>query len=255
MVIHGNFDWGEVKITISMNRIWRVLLVFAMCVSVLCHAVSVNAAPADENAKPYLLADKIIIRSLNEIGSGDPIQLQWTFRWRNAEQLEATVTPGSMHPTGYTLGNYQLNVNGSLSGKGEKISGAPILGALVQNPNQLWRYSADGKHRELLSTIDDLYSLSQLANEDRFFLATRFGQYCECDANYEALYALYDQLENKLIRYPVPLKTNYMGKGDFTADQRGFFYEQPGSGIQIPQSDTAKRIHVDGFKHDRPTHL
>jgi hypothetical protein len=119
--------------------------------------------------------------------------LQWGFNWKSTTHLEAKVTPSSFPSGSYILGEYQLNVNDSSTLKGEIISGAPVLNLIVQNPFQLWRYSADGKQRELLSAVDDLYSLSMLGNQDRFFLAVRTGQYCECDAYLEGLYALYDQ--------------------------------------------------------------
>jgi hypothetical protein len=175
--------------------------------------------------------------------------LQWDFNWKSTTHLEAKVTPSSFPSGSYILGEYQLNVNDSSTLKGEIISGAPVLNLIVQNPFQLWRYSADGKQRELLSAVDDLYSLSMLGNQDRFFLAVRTGQYCECDAYLEGLYALYDQSNKQLIRYPVRLYTTYVGEGDFVVDRRGFFYGQPIEGVQVPQSDTAKRIQVKGYVH------
>jgi hypothetical protein len=175
--------------------------------------------------------------------------LQWEFNWRSTSHLEAKVTPSSFPSGTYILGEYQLNVNNSSTLKGDLISGAPVLNLIVQNPFQLWRYSLDGKQRELLSTVDNLYSLRMLGNQDRYFLAVRSGAYCECDAYLEGLYGLYDQSNKQLIRYPVHLYTTYVGKGDFVVDRRGFFYEQPSEGIQIPQSDTAKRIQVKGYVH------
>jgi hypothetical protein len=175
--------------------------------------------------------------------------LQWEFNWKSTSHLEAKVTPSSFPSGSYILGEYQLNVNNSSTLKGENINGAPVLNLIVQNPFQLWRYSADGKQRELLSTVNDMYSLSMLGNQDRFFMALRTGPYCECDAYLEGLYALYDQSNKQLIRYPVHLYTTYVGKGDFVMDRRGFFYEQPSDGVQVPQSDSAKRIQVKGYVH------
>jgi hypothetical protein len=84
---------------------------------------------------------------------------------------------------------------------------------------------------------------------DRYYLATRSTQHCECDAFYESLYALYDIQEHQLIRYPVALQTTYKGKGDFVVDRRGFFYEQQGDGVDFPISNTIQNIHIAGYVH------
>jgi hypothetical protein len=176
-------------------------------------------------------------------------ELNWEYNWESPQLLRARVTITSSSKSGDSMGEYRLNVNGSATTTNHIITDAPIFTAIARNPSQLWRYAVDGSRRELLASLDEPYSLSKLEKDDRYYLATRFMQYCECDAPYESLYALYDVQEHKLIRYPVSLQTNYRGKGDFVVDRRGFFYEQPGDGVALPQSDTAQTIHIKGYVH------
>ncbi|MNR03378.1 hypothetical protein D3C85_1192680 [compost metagenome] len=178
-------------------------------------------------------------------------ELQWDFDWENDRSLRVHVSVIKLHPNiGYYLqGDYQVNVNGSMTSEGHPIANAPNFAVSIQSPLQLWRYSTDGEVRELITSIDDPYSFRMLGNGDRYLLGQRPIGYCECDAILEKLYAIYDLQEKQLIRYPVELQTNYMGKGDFIVDRRGFFYEQPEQGIQVPQSNTISSIHVEGYVH------
>lgn len=182
-------------------------------------------------------------------------RLDWKFVWDSDHLLHATATAlasGSPASRTYYWGEYQVNVNGALTAQGAALSEAPVLLATIQNPQQLWRYAADGSSRELVATVDAPYSFRMLPNEERYLFAVRGTQFCECDAVFDQLYALYDLQEQVLIRYPVPLQLNYRGNGDFVADRRGFFYEQPtGDKVQslpIPAGDTLD-IHVDGYVH------
>ncbi|MFD0697881.1 stalk domain-containing protein [Paenibacillus sp. GCM10027628] len=176
-------------------------------------------------------------------------ELKWKFNWLGDKEVEVqvTATVGSSYP--YRAGEYQLNVNKAKTFDGRELKQAPVFQATIQSPYQLWRYSADGKSRELLMEEDDLYSFSKLDQEDRYFLGTRPAEYCECDAVLKKLSAILDVQDKKLIRYPVQIQTTYRGSGDFVADRRGFFYTQPPADVKVPRSDSAQAIHVNGYVH------
>ena len=160
-------------------------------------------------------------------------ELRWDFDWKNDRSVRVHVSVIRLNPNiGYYLqGDYQVNVNESLTSQGKPIVNAPIFAVSIQSPLQLWRYSTDGEVRELITTIDDPYSFRMLGNSDRYLLGLRPIDYCECDAILKKLYALYDLQEKQLIRYPVVLQTNYMeketswsiGAGSFTSSlNKGF---------------------------------
>ncbi|MBD0379835.1 stalk domain-containing protein [Paenibacillus sedimenti] len=176
-------------------------------------------------------------------------ELSMQFNWTNDKELTVEVTAITKNEAPYRIGEYQLDVNNARTLSGRELNQQPVFHAIIQSPYQLWRYSADGKNRELLAAADELYSFSKLDKEDRYFLGIRPVEYCECDAELGKLYAILDAEEKKLLRYPVDLQTTYRGIGDFVVDRRGFFYSKPSSGLEIPHSDTAQAVHVDGYVH------
>ncbi|GAB2700859.1 stalk domain-containing protein [Paenibacillus thermoaerophilus] len=178
-------------------------------------------------------------------------KLEWFFRWENDRLLKADVqvTIKNAEIRTYLYGDYRVDVRGALTSGGKRIKEAPVFMASIQVPTQLWRYSASGESRELLAAYDEPYSFLKLSHSDRYLIGSRPTDFCECDAVLDRLYALYDLEEKRLIPYPVKLDRVYRGTGDFVADRRGFFYERPAAGIEVPGSAQAVPIHVDGYVH------
>jgi hypothetical protein len=174
----------------------------------------------------------------------------FTFKWMNDRQLHLTVTIPEADTPDTGGRSYLLDVNGATTAAGTKLQDPPAFRALVHAPPQIWRISADGKERERIFAFDKPYfSFESLGDDNRYLLLGRFQTYCECDADYEKLYALFDMREKRLIPYAVPLTTTYMGAGTFYADKRGFFYKGPGTGEQMPTGETVVKIQTDGYVH------
>lgn len=173
-----------------------------------------------------------------------------SFRWANDRQLRLTVTVPPGERPDYGARRYLLDVKGAKTKLGETLADPPTFLAVLYAPNQLWRVSADGKQKDQLSSFTEPYFTQQyLEAEQPYLLLSRFIQYCECDANYERMYAVYDVNERKLVPYPLPLETSYMGDGDFVADRRGFFYAKPDGKNSIPPSNTAVSLRVAEYIH------
>ncbi|MFY0544497.1 hypothetical protein [Brevibacillus sp. H7] len=174
----------------------------------------------------------------------------FSFRWASDRQLRllVTVPPGEEPDHGGR--RYLLDVKGAKTQQGMELEDPPVFTATLYAPKQLWRVSVDGQQKEQLSSFTEPYfTLKFLDDEHRYLLLSRFLQYCECDADHERMYAVYDVNTRKLTPYPLPLQTTYMGEGDFVADRRGFFYAKPGAESGLSSDGTAVPIRVDSYIH------
>lgn len=177
-----------------------------------------------------------------------PIQLALAFRWINDHELKLSVTvPRDIEKRLYSGANYRLSVKGAKTKGGLTLSNPPAFTAIFKKPEQLWRVASDNRGQEQMTWLTEPYHLNVLKN-DRYLLLERPTDYC-CHAPYERLDSIYDTLSKQRVAYPIDLMTNYMGPGDLVADRRGFFYASQGNAVQVPKSDTAVSIKVDGYVH------
>ncbi|MED4581821.1 hypothetical protein P9578_03400 [Brevibacillus choshinensis] len=174
----------------------------------------------------------------------------FSFHWVNDRQLHVLATLTNLPDVDRAGPEYVLDAAGSKTLKGKEIGEELAFYALVLVPSQIWQISLDGAQKEKLTAFTAPYFVSNvLDNEHRFLLTYRYRQYCECDARYIPLYAVYDLNKKELIRYPIELTVNYRGKGAFVADRRGFFYAKPEKGVQVPESEWTVPVDVKGFVH------
>lgn len=185
---------------------------------------------------------------------------RFSFTWLNDRQLRLHVEvpdAATLPPLGSV--SYMLDVSGATTQAGARLTDVPSFTAIAENPGQLWRIRADGSATEQLTSFDQPYVTMDWQDEaQRYLLVSRFQRYCECDADYERIYALYDTKTKQLTRYPVELMQSYQGKGAFFADTRGFFYAKPeDASVPLPASETAVPLLFDdyvygsGFSKDR----
>jgi hypothetical protein len=177
-----------------------------------------------------------------------PAKPELHFEWQNDRLLHLTVTTNGIGDNPYPSRGYTLDVNGALMESGKALADAPTFRALVQKPSQLWRISAADGFAEKVSMLTEPFNLQSL-QDPGYMLGTQFLDYCECDATLPKLYSVYNIERDEMTTYPVSLMIQYKGRGDFTVDTRGFFYEQPTNGVQVPFSDSAVRVHIDGYIH------
>jgi hypothetical protein len=169
------------------------------------------------------------------------------FQWVEDRQLRLAVNaPWDEARPG---GAYQLDFSGAKTQSGRVLAKTPEFIAAVEEPNQLWRISLDGKVREPISSFAQPFDFRENDLSDgRYLRLTRFQSYCQCDAMYPRLHALYDLQEKKIIPYPVDLSSTYSGDGTFYADAvRGVFYAQAPENAVVPKSETAVRVQVNGY--------
>lgn len=182
----------------------------------------------------------------------------FTYEWNNDQELHLTaqVTAGQQKP-GEPDQSYLIDVSGSSTKSGQVLEAAPSFNALLTWPKQLWRVSVDGKVREHLTVLNKPYDTKMLDADGRYLLLSRYTEYCGCPKNYQKLYSIYDSEKQTTTPYPVELKTEYMGQGNFVIDKRGFFYIDPPATQQVPEREEAVTIdvlhHVHGaaFSKDR----
>ncbi|HZG14882.1 MAG TPA: hypothetical protein VE710_07635 [Candidatus Bathyarchaeia archaeon] len=175
---------------------------------------------------------------------------QFSLRWIHHNKLEVTVTVPQANAPDFANRAYRLDLTGAKTASGNVLTEAPYFHAVLYAPPQLWRISADGKQKEQLYSFDKpYYSITSLDRDSRYLLASRFGMYCECDADHERLYSVFDREQKQLTSYPFELTTNYVGPGSFVLDTRGFFYKKPAEGTIIPKSNTAIEIQVKEYIH------
>lgn len=198
---------------------------------------SVEAALRDQ-AKQY---------TEKEEAFGDGIVPSFDYRWASDRELDLTV--GEISLPDPTFHSYQLSVSGAKTKSGRTLGETPSFKGVIEQPNQLWKMSVDGKSSEPLTSFDPPYGIEMLDDSGKFLLLSRTTHYCQCDAPFEGIYTVYDVKEKKFIPYPNKLMTRYMGSGAFVADRRGFFYEQPEQGTEIPASDTAAAVRLNDYVH------
>ncbi|GED70379.1 hypothetical protein BRE01_40810 [Brevibacillus reuszeri] len=172
-----------------------------------------------------------------------------SFHWLHDRQLQLLVTLPEKSGEEPVWQEYVLNAGGARTAKGSLIGDNFSFQALVLPPQQIWRIAADGKITEKLTDFSVMTNLELLDPEQRYAMLTRFTNYCECDALYDKLYSIYDSKTQTVTSYPIELSSMYRGAGDFMADRRGFFYAQPNNGTDVPKSEFASRILVDGYVH------
>ncbi|WP_010492222.1 hypothetical protein [Paenibacillus elgii] len=198
---------------------------------------SVEAALKDQ-AKQY---------TEKEGAFGDGIVPSFDYRWVNDRELDLTV--GEISLPDPTFHSYQLSVSGAKTKSGRTLGESPSFKGVIEQPNQLWKMSVDGKSSEPLTSFDPPYGIEMLDESGKFLLLSRTTHYCQCDAPFEGIYTVYDVKEKKFIPYPNKLMTRYMGSGNFIADRRGFFYEQPEQGTGLPASDMAVAVRLNDYVH------
>ncbi|WP_248928820.1 hypothetical protein [Paenibacillus hamazuiensis] len=182
-------------------------------------------------------------------GDSTAAWIKLDYDWRSDRELRVTVRLDAAAPKKYPGPQYKLDANGAATAAGHMLRDTPVFRAIATKPNQLWRISVTGDRIEPISSFEEPYYFQALSGDPRFMLARRFTKYCQCDASYPFLHAVYDTETNRLESYPVELQTSYRGPGDFVADTRGFYYARPEEGLEVPASDTAFSIHVDAFIH------
>lgn len=188
------------------------------------------------------LRNSILIRG----AAPPPIDLQ--FNWSHEKELHLIVKAEGIENNLYPTDGYIVDVNGALTSSGKVLKDAPTFRTLIQKPKQLWRISLTDGHSEMVSDFKEPFNLQSLYDAN-YMLATQFLDYCECDMVLPRLSSVYNIGLDQMTTYPVPLMVQYKGKGDFIADKRGFFYEQPKSGEVIHPSDAAESVHVAGYVH------
>ncbi|WP_134684489.1 hypothetical protein [Brevibacillus migulae] len=175
---------------------------------------------------------------------------QLSLQWIHDHKLEVTVNVPQANVPDFGNRAYRLDLSGAKTASGKTLTEAPFFHAVLYAPPQLWRISTDGKHKEKLHSFEKpYYSITSLDRDSRYLILSRFGEYCECDADYERLYALFDREQKKLTPYPFELSTHYRGPGAFVVDTRGFFYKKPAPDKLIPKSDTAIELQMKAFIH------
>ncbi|MGC5327210.1 hypothetical protein [Brevibacillus sp. SYSU BS000544] len=173
----------------------------------------------------------------------------FTFTWTSDRQLHLIVEVPELQQPEYGH-QYDINVKGAKTKKGQILQEPPTFLATLYTQPQLWRISSDGKRAEQVTNEEEPYHWNQVGlGNDRYALLYRYTKYCECDAIYPKLHAVYDFETDQLTKYPVELMTHYLGEGEFFADTRGFFYHKPAKGVTMPASDTVTKIKMDGFVH------
>ncbi|WP_103110304.1 hypothetical protein [Brevibacillus reuszeri] len=171
------------------------------------------------------------------------------FHWVHDRQLQLLVTLPEKTGEENLWQEYVLNAGGAKTAKGSLIGDSFSFQALVLPPQQIWRVAVDGKSSEKLTDFSVMTNLEFLDPHQRYAMLTRFTNYCECDALYEKLYSVYDMETHTATSYPIELSEMYRGVGEFMADRRGFFYEIPKKGKDVPKSEFASRILVNGYVH------
>lgn len=170
------------------------------------------------------------------------------FHWVHDQQLHLLAELPDVKLSGNEWAEYRLHVAGAKTAKGDPLTEEPPdFRALVMLPEQVWRVSLDGKEQEKITDWKVSYNTTMLDEDARFFLMSRFAQYCECDARYPKLYWLYDNQTKQLASYPGELLEHYQGEGEFVADRRGFFFASLPAGTEVPPSETAATVKVDGY--------
>jgi len=172
----------------------------------------------------------------------------YKFEWKSDRELKLTVIPalldGSKEPVARF---YRIYFKGAQTKSKQTLQDPPSFGATIHLIKQLWRVSADGTKREKLTSFTEtFYYMPQLLNQ-RYGVAHRFKEYCECDATLGKITKLYDFQEKKLTSYYNEIVMNYKGPGEFIADKRGFFLPKPGPGETVPGGSDAIKVKVDGY--------
>ncbi len=171
------------------------------------------------------------------------------FHWVHDRQLHVLATLSKLPEVDRAGPEYVLDAGGAKTLKGKEIGEDLAFRAVAIPAAQIWQVSLDGARKEKLSAFTAPYLVSHaLDRENRFLLAYRYREFCECDAPHIPLYAIYDVNQKELVRYPVLLTVNYRG-GDFVADRRGFFYAKPEGEGQLPESEWATPVKVKSFVH------
>lgn len=192
-----------------------------------------------------------ILHHAREAAGEQPyVEPKWQFHWVHDQQLHLLAElPRPLTPEDSWM-EYLLHVAGAKTVQGRQLAEeTPAFWAVSVLPQQLWKISLDGGKREKLTNFSVSYGMTFADPESRYLLLSRSQQFCECDARYPRLYALYDVQQGNLTHYPVELVKHYKGNGDFVADRRGFFYAWPDEGGEMPPSEWATRVQIDAYVH------
>ncbi|HEU4964056.1 MAG TPA: hypothetical protein VFV52_09445 [Bacilli bacterium] len=166
------------------------------------------------------------------------------FRWASTQQLHLQVdVPDAAE--GWWLG---LNLVGTRTLGGAVLQDLPELAFVINREPKLFRVSTQDGTLTRLPDFDGYYSFEQLPGDSRYLLAEKYLEYCGgCDVHLLRGYSILDLKTEQLTEYPVSLMIkDYQGAGDFVADTRGFFYEQPTAGVVVPNASTAVPVQVAG---------
>lgn len=182
-------------------------------------------------------------KNANQSRATAEMHLQWVGDRQVRVQVQAAVDE-----TQYDV-DYYLSFNGAQTEGGRVLENVPELIASVEVPRQLWRVSVDGKQREQLTSFAQPFDFRENdLSAGRYLHLGRVQRYCQCDAMYPRLHALYDLQEKKVVPYPIDLMQTYRGEGAFYADPvRGVFYAKAPDGVAVPTSDTVSNVQVDGY--------
>lgn len=202
--------------------------------------------PMDRSSVEQAIRDNAQAEAKREdLGYVEPLL---TFHWVHDQQLHLLAELPEQKTAANEWKAYRLHIAGAKTAKGDPLTEeSPDFRALVMLPDQVWKVSLDGKEQEKITDWKVRYSTTILDEDARYFLMSRFARYCECDARYPKLYWLYDNQTKQLISYPGELLDHYQGEGEFVADRRGFFFASPPAGTEVPPSETAATVKVDGY--------
>lgn len=179
--------------------------------------------------------------------NGQSVPLKLTFVWESDIILKVKAVVSAAPSSDYPLREYILNATGAETAKGERLLDAATFRAVLFEPNQVWKISLSGKTPEQLSALKDPYQLNPLDEKGRYLLATRYTQYCECDASFPMLYGVLDTEKKEFVKSPVPLYSSYEGPGQFVADSRGFVYPAASEDQTPLPGGHSYPIHLDDY--------
>ncbi|TPG92094.1 hypothetical protein EEL32_02020 [Brevibacillus laterosporus] len=182
----------------------------------------------------------------NVVTDTEAIPTSLSFSWVSDVELKVGAKQEQELDKSDAFAEYQLQPVGAKMKSGHVLTNEQFLKLQLKSPEQMYKLSLiDNKVTVLTEFTDAPASMTLIGLEKRFLLKERFLDYCYCDGPLRKLGSIYDINTKTTQQYPIPLDTTYIGKGDFIADTRGFFYETPKTSLEkyVPKNMTAHRIH------------
>ncbi|QDX95089.1 hypothetical protein EEL31_10990 [Brevibacillus laterosporus] len=188
----------------------------------------------------------------NVVTDTEAIPTSLSFSWVSDVELKVGAKQEQELDKSDAFAEYQLQPVGAKTKSGHVLTNEQFLKLHLKSPEQMYKLSLiDNKVTVLTEFTDAPASMTLIGLEKRFLLKERFLDYCYCDGPLRKLGSIYDINTKTTQQYPIPLDTTYIGKGDFIADTRGFFYETPKTSLEkyVPKNMTAHRIQLPEYVH------